>query len=693
VRGGGERKKGGRSGAGLKWKSVVTRDRESLSPTVLLLPVVVVELGLFASLALKFSLSFVQNQRRSFLPAGYSFPNLASFSPRTAPRRKMLALLPLFLTSIFCLARAQTFPLLPNILAAFNGYDLIKSAPFGSPGQPVDPGMRRPVFAAQYTRNLSVSMNGHVYSVPDGIDPPTSKRACSYSSSHTSFTAISSAAEFQASMLQYSVGAGLNNPPLGISGAAFSGSAVFQSMWASVEDVVVSNFVTCSVFSAFMDTVEPPPLTSEFAGRVAALNFSSVADLFAFSRDFGTHYMDETVYGGVAYTYTHISEASYQAFNAQGFSFSTAAGLMFLSALGADVSKSSAYAAYQALNASSLDKTTQFFAAPIAPPAPTNVDAPDSSAWQSLIDVGSAVGPAIVGIPSLTPLVGLFQPRFFPNDPLITMKAAALIEYLTMQYCTDLNPTPGCTYETQNPIVAYFSTAHCPAGWTPYAPAGGRVIFAADGSPSFPAGITNGDAMANMAAPSHTHAYSDQFNLPLKSLEAARGGSFNILGAGTYNFYSPTSPGPGFPLFQLITCTNNNASSTPIAPIILPTNANVFFDSASGHCPQLTLPTSDTAGYTPVSGAVMLPSSPPLIVGSAITHAHVVTGQYQLPGGCTDFCTGGGDGGSGGGNPSTTTPLTSSAEALPYITMLMCALLARARAPPASLCLFRYSPA
>ena len=588
----------------------------------------------------------------------------------------MCALLPLFLASSFCVVWAQTLPLLPNILAAFNGYDLIKSAPFGSPGKPVDPGMRRPVFAAQYTRNQSVSLNGHVYSIPDGIDPPTSSRACSYSSAHTSFTAISSAAEFQASMLKYSVGAGLNSPPLGITGAAFSGSAVFQSMWVSVEDVVVSNFATCSVFSAFMDTVTPPPLTSEFSGRVAAMNFSSAADLFAFSRDFGTHYMDETIYGGVAYTYTHISQASYQAFDAQGFSFSAAAGLMFLNALGADVSKSSAYAAYQALNASSLDKTTQFFAAPIAPPAPINVDAPDPSAWQNLIDVGSAVGPAIVGIPSLTPLVGLFQPRFFPNDPLITLKAAALIEYLTTQYCTNLNPTPGCTYETQNPIVAYFSTSHCPAGWTPYVPAGGRVIFAADGSPAFPAGITNGIAMASMAAPSHVHTYSDQFSLPLKSLAAARGGSFNILGAGAYNFYSPTSPGPGFPLVQLITCTNQNATSTPIAPIILPTNANVFFESATGRCPQLTQPTSDTAGYAPVSGAALLPSSPPLKVGSDITHNHAVTGSYPLPGGCTDYCTGGHDGGAGSGSPSTTNIFTSGATALPYLTMLMCAFTA-----------------
>jgi hypothetical protein len=578
---------------------------------------------------------------------------------------------PLIFLYVAC-AQEVVFPVLPGIVSALNGYDLVLSSPFGGPGSAVDTGVRRPIFAAEYTRNITAVFNDQTYAIPDGLSPPTPAKACSYSSSFSAFTTITSAADFQASMQQFSVGASLGFPSIGLGAAAFSGSAVFQSMWKSQSDVTVSNLATCSVFSAFINTVEMPPLTSEFAGRVAALDPADAASLFTFSRDFGTHYVKESVYGGVAYTYTKISEASYQAFNAQGFSYASAAGLMFLGAIGADVSSSNAYAAYQALNASSLEKYSQFFSAPVPPPAPANVNSPDSSAWLDLIDVGGKYGPATISIPSLAPIVSLLTPQNFPNDPAIAAKAAALLSYLTSQYCVDLNPKPGCVFETNNPIIAYFSATRCPAGWSPHGPSGGRVIFAADGSVAFPPGVINGVAMASLEAPTHSHSYEDHFDIGLTSLAAARGGGFNILGAGRYTYSSATAASPGLPFIQLVVCTNANASSTPIEPIILPTNAGVFFDTDTNKCPPLTIPTPDAAGYTPVSGAALDPTSPPLSFGAAITHTHPVSGQYQLPGGCTSFCRGGGDGGASSGNPSATSPLTTSAADLPYITMLMC---------------------
>ncbi len=575
---------------------------------------------------------------------------------------------------IFSLSvNAQEFPVLPNVLSALNGYDIVMSSPFGAPDSPVDPGARRPVFAAQYARNTTAVFNGITYSVPDGIDAPTPAHACAYSSSYSSFSVLTSAAEFQSTMRQFSVGASLGSPPIaGFGATAFTGSGMFQGMWASVGDIVVSNFATCAIFSAFTDTATPPPITSEFAARVAALDPSSSTDLFAFSHDFGTHYMTETVFGGIAYTYTRITEVSYLSLNAQSFAYSEAAGLMFLEALGADVSHSSAYAAYQMLNVSSVQKTSKLFTAPVAPPIPANVDAPDANAWQALIDVDSKVGPAVISIPSLAPLAALLTTQNFPADPEIKAKADALLAYLSTTYCTDLNPYPGCTYETANPIVALFSSSHCPPGWVVHGPSAGRVIFAADGSPAYPSGVVNGNAMESLVAPVNTHAYTDSFSLGLHGLNAARGGGFNILGAGQYTYSSPLAQGPGFPLVQVTACTNANASTVPIAPIVLPTNAGVFFDSDTGKCPPHTIPTPLTAGYTPVSGSVLLPDSPPLHFGAAITHSHAVNGYYGLPGACTSFCPGGNDGGSAQGNPSSTNPQSDTAPALPYITMLMC---------------------
>ncbi len=242
-------------------------------------------------------------------------------------------------------------------------------------------------------------------------------------------------------------------------------------------------------------------------------------------------------------------------------------------------------------------------------------------------------------------------------------------------------------------MVAYFIDSSCPVGWFRYAPASGRLIISADNSASFPAGVSVGASLSNQQVPVHEHTFADSFSLPMKTIAMARGGGFNMLGAGTYNYQTETDSSMApYPLVQLVTCATNT-------PPNLPPGAAVFFDATvTTTCPDAAEPLSDSAGYAFVSGNVIDPVSPPLNVGSALgEHSHHVSGRYDLPGsGTNDGCSGGSDGGADAGN---TAPLgsttTSASTALPYLTMLTCRATAAAAppsAPPVNMLVFSYAP-
>jgi len=404
----------------------------------------------------------------------------------------------------------------------------------------------------------------------------------------------------------------------------------------------------------------------------------SSSSLLSFHSDFGTHYMDSAVFGGLSFSYSRITSVTYESFKEQGFAFGTAATLAFMSVLGADVSQASGYASYQALNASNVDGKSFFFSSPIQPPVPTDVNNPSNSQnWQNLVDVDSPTGPSVISM-TLVPLVALLTPENFPDDPNLQQKVAGIIQFLSSTYCSLLNPTPGCNYVNPNPLVAYFTTPRCPSGWAQHVPSAGRLIFAADNSPKFPSQLTVGDPLLNMQAPTHDHIFSYDGSLGLKGIDAARGGGFNMLGAGGISYTSNTTlevtniP----PFIQLLTCSLPTLTPTPPTIYTLPGNATLFYDQPPGTpCPASTFVTPATAGYALVSGNVLDPSTPPLSFGLPLQHTHSISGEIDLPGIGTNFgCSGGGDGGASQNGFSFQVESSPSAP-IPYTTLLTCTAL------------------
>ena len=74
-------------------------------------------------------------------------------------------------------------------------------------------------------------------------------------------------------------------------------------------------------------------------------------------------------------------------------------------------------------------------------------------------------------------------------------------------------------------MVAFFMTSGvgCPTGWAPYAPAAGRLLLPV--SDPTAVGVTLGNALADQAAPVHTHTFSTTVSIPQKELEAHTAGS------------------------------------------------------------------------------------------------------------------------------------------------------------------------
>lgn len=77
--------------------------------------------------------------------------------------------------------------------------------------------------------------------------------------------------------------------------------------------------------------------------------------------------------------------------------------------------------------------------------------------------------------------------------------------------------------ETPSGMVAFFmfSGAGCPAGWTAYAPAAGRLILAVTDPQAV--GIAQGDPMPDRAAPVHTHTFQTTVTITQKEIEAETG--------------------------------------------------------------------------------------------------------------------------------------------------------------------------
>ena len=111
---------------------------------------------------------------------------------------------------------------------------------------------------------------------------------------------------------------------------------------------------------------------------------------------------------------------------------------------------------------------------------------------------------------------------------------------------------------TPSGMVAFFTSADCPSGWSTAGIAQGRAVVAVQlGSE---VGKTTGAPLADKTAPTHGHAYKTDLDLPYKKValascshgltcgkSAAKAGSYTV-GGNTDNATS------GLPFIQLTVC-------------------------------------------------------------------------------------------------------------------------------------------
>lgn len=335
----------------------------------------------------------------------------------------------------------------------------------------------------------------------------------------------------------------------------------------------------------------------------------------------------------------------------------------------------------------SVDKSTQSFSTPFAPPTPPGGDPSNGASWSASIALGTTPGPQIIRSPNLAPLSALLTAANFPGLAAdIAVRAAALAAFVDTGLCASY---PRCAYVNPTPVVAYFP-AVCPPQWVDYAPADGRTLIPVDGSAALPTpGAPSGKAWSTSAGalndPGHTHGYSVGIDLPGNYIATDAPGfpGFSMQLPGYYAFEGLTNASylsSIASLWQLHTCFLPPTLSAP-HNYTFPTGAYAFFDYASTpSCPDGW---STDKGAPPPYGYAIVPSgvtdlsptSPPLTPGAVLTHTHDVMIeigtaspiQYYstLPSG-TQLAAQGRQFGTG------TTMNNTISGALPYLPLLFC---------------------
>jgi hypothetical protein len=555
---------------------------------------------------------------------------------------------------------AQPLPVFTNIEQLLNGYDVTVASPLTTP----DLGFRGTIFTPTYVQNKTYD---GLYSIPDGIDV-TAQVSCELKGSINSLNILSSGAAFQAAMASGGISS-LPGTPL--AQTIFSGGSIYASMFAgsvSESDIIIANSVLCSMYYASLETNSLPTFTDEFVRAVEKINFLDAASLKAFSAEFGTHYVTRGTMGGSSFTYNKLSQSSFTNMSANGFAFGNMAQLAFFDTIGINIAGSNGYADYLYFMSNSVDQKTFTFYTPIPPPDTSDPD--NSELWQKAVAVGANPGPQIVAF-SLAPITDLFLPALFPGDQNISHKLSALSSFLDSTYCSTV---PSCSYVNPTPMVSYFYANECPSGWQPYAPAGGRFIVTADGSQSFPIGVSNGQPLLDTQDPLHTHYGSTVFPVSGTAVGAAQGCSDNTMNPGNFDIDATFNPSPsGLPLAQVLTCALPASAPQPIN-VSFPSGGYHYFASNTLQCPLgWALASSMPYGFTlmPNADSNLAPSQAPLAIGAPLTHYHEYLATASTPSsvGVIGISTGNAPAGTASATLNGTASLSGN---LPYLSLLMC---------------------
>lgn len=444
---------------------------------------------------------------------------------------------------------ATDLPPITNIVDFQNGYNALTACFLCDATS--QQGWRGPIFNISYASGTTY--NG-AYAVPDNVNVQVVPE-CSY----TQKGAVTVTAYDYLAFL--SVQAGLNI------GAGYMGDAAFQASVTTGSQFFASRFSSATVETAYLQYVAAcltyaasrpdaaSPLDPAFVAAVAALDPDSPLSLNAFVVAYGTHFQQSASFGGIAYYEMSLSIANYTAFLAESAGGNVAVMeqvvyLGFLASIGVDISAYTGYATYTSFL--QMNVAVDSVGVPIPVPMDPNQT---YSSWTAELALGNSPGPQPVAI-QLAPIYSLFTPAYFPNDPDISAKYAAMLNFLTNgSYCSAY-ASPACTYVTPSAgVVLWFDNNVCPPGWQTYSAAQGVAVLST-ANPRLASQTPVGTQLSNGQDPTHEHVASGSYTAPSLSTSMTAGSTNTLMHSGNQEVSgtSGSSGGTGLPFMQLMPC-------------------------------------------------------------------------------------------------------------------------------------------
>lgn len=596
--------------------------------------------------------------------------------PRTAARCALLLLA--------STTPAVALPSFPNIGYVVSGYNAIIGNVLGAK---TDMGWRLDIFALTYTGQQPPYDNK--FQVPDYIHI-VKNDACDYTSSGSETLTNSLTYQAQTTAATYA----------GVAETAFAGieqllkmagtaSTAYQTLFPrdaapppdpvtnyTVKTVTLTTTLSCQAYSAQMESTLPN-FTSTFLTAVAQIDPSNSNSLATFVDNYGTNYVSKAYLGGTSYFMMTMNASDYNTAQFDVSQMTTAMLLYTLSDQAPPVG-SPTYSAYNAV--ANMNVSINTWGIPSVAPHCSTYDCDpsvDAQQWQQLVQ-DNPMPQAM----EMQPITALLTAQYFPSDPLIAQKQAALMEYLNYVYCNELS---AC--EVLNPSdgqIAYFTTA-CPQelGWVDYKPAQGRLILSVDNGAN--AGVQVGTALYDGEGRTHSHTVDLSFPLPSTHIGENFGGrhqyaTFVDLTVTSGEYYS------NYPYVQLNVCRYDISLLALNATLAIAGSfSTVFYDPLSSYaCPGDYEAVHDATGYFMVpsnatandQGAANAATA--LFAGTPLTHTHGKVVHFETYSqGTYEYCVGDPQVLQCGGpcsfwDNSSTTDVNNNP--LPYMSLLTCSL-------------------
>jgi len=222
-------------------------------------------------------------------------------------------------------------------------------------------------------------------------------------------------------------------------GASFSASTSYQSASTAITSkntVLVSTHAKCGTYVAKLEPGYHVNVTTNFRDAVEGLPvvFDNTTDnvFFNFLTNFGTHYSTELSMGASATLQYSLTTEAYSSLQSSNVDIEVGAQLNFLGFYGSITTKHEyGYKDYEAFK----NATSSFEVLGLGLQPPLTANASSWTAWENEI---SGLNNPVPVFYQLASIADLLTADYFPNDPYITARAAALVTALA-NYCASLS--------------------------------------------------------------------------------------------------------------------------------------------------------------------------------------------------------------------------------------------------------------